>query len=273
MASSLLTAGEAARRLGVSPITIQRWVDAGALQARRTAGGHRRIPMSDIRKRLMALRSEAEARRLASWLKGLLTGQVGPVATLMRTARSVHGSWAGVADEVSRVVVELGDLWQAGDCSVFEEHMATEALRRAAAACAAATRRRGKAPSALLTTAPGERHTLGLSLAELVLAERGWRSVWIGEGPPVEEFPRMVDRLAADLCVVSASGLVEPKSLHSLQRSLVRSAGGSRLVLAGRARWRPSASAYRCLTFEDFDRLLVTLSEKTIIRTSLRQRG
>jgi excisionase family DNA binding protein len=262
MTNSFLTAGEAAQRLGVSPITIQRWVDAGELRAGRTAGGHRRIPMSEVRKRLTAFRSPAEARRLAFWLAGLLSGRVAPVARLMTTARSSSASWAGVADDVARVVVELGDLWQAGDCSVFEEHMATESLRRAAAACAAAIPRRRDAPTALLTTAPGERHTLGLSLAELVLAERGWRSVWIGEGPPAPEFPAMLDRLAPDLCVVSASAGVEPRALQGLQRRLVRSvsAAGSRLVLAGGGRWRAWASAYRCRTFEDFDRCLVSLA-------------
>lgn len=262
MAVSLLTAGEAAARLGVSPITIQRWVDAGALRAKRTAGGHRRIPMSEIRKRLTALRSAAESQRLAFWLGSLLSGQLAPVTNLMMAARSRCGGWAGAAEEVSRVIVELGDLWQAGDCSVFQEHMATESLRRAAAACAAGVRRRRDAPSALLTTAPGERHTLGLSLAELVLAERGWRSIWIGEGPPAAEFPAMVERLAPDLCIVSASSLAEPKALQSLQRGLIRgaSAAGSRLVLAGAARWRPSPSAHRCRTFDDLDRLLVSLA-------------
>ena len=34
---------EIARRLGVSPQTVQRWVDTGRLSAWKTPGGHRRI--------------------------------------------------------------------------------------------------------------------------------------------------------------------------------------------------------------------------------------
>lgn len=258
MSSSLLTAGEAAQRLGVAPITIQRWVDAGALRAKRTAGGHRRILLRDVRKRLAALRSPVEQRRLTAWLEGLLSGESAEVADLLKRSRLRIGGWAGVADEVSHVIVELGDLWQAGGCSVFEEHLATEALRRAAATCADMLPRRRRARRALLTTAPGERHTLGLSLAELVLAERGWRSLWIGEGPPAPEIPAMVTRLAPDLCVVAASASTEPKTLRTLQRSLVRavSSRGCRLVLAGQGRWSPATSVYRCRTFEEFDRLL-----------------
>jgi methanogenic corrinoid protein MtbC1 len=159
------------------------------------------------------------------------------------------------------VIVELGELWQAGDCSIFEEHIATEALRRAAAACVADLQRRRAAPRALLTTAPGQRHTLGLSLAELVLAEHGWRSIWVGEGPPTTEMPVMVTTLAPDLCIVAAPFDAQPKALRALQRSLARavSANGGLLVLAGQARWGSMKSGYRCRTFLELDRVLAEL--------------
>lgn len=262
--TGLVTAGEAARRLGVAPITIQRWVDEGSMRARRTVGGHRRIPVAEIRKRLATSRSGTDRQHLKAWLDGLLSGETREVARLLRRARAHGGCWAHVADEVGQVIVELGELWQAGDCSVFEEHMATEALRRATAACVAVPRRRGTR-RALLTTAPGQRHTLGLSLAELVLAEHGWHSIWIGEGPPAEEIPAMVAGLAPDLCIVAASFDTPPKTLQALQRSLVRAVSASEgiLVLAGQARWRPMKSGYRCRTFSELDHALAELAPQS----------
>ncbi len=44
----LLTVQQAARRLGVSPVTIRRWTATGFLPCSRTAGGHRRIDEHDI---------------------------------------------------------------------------------------------------------------------------------------------------------------------------------------------------------------------------------
>jgi len=44
----LLSVQHAARRLGVSPVTIRRWTATGFLPCSRTAGGHRRIDENDI---------------------------------------------------------------------------------------------------------------------------------------------------------------------------------------------------------------------------------
>jgi excisionase family DNA binding protein len=44
----LLSVQQAARRLGVSPVTIRRWTATGFLPCSRTAGGHRRIDEHDI---------------------------------------------------------------------------------------------------------------------------------------------------------------------------------------------------------------------------------
>lgn len=40
-----LTTSSAARYLGVSVSTVQRWVELGVLKSDKTAGGHRRISM------------------------------------------------------------------------------------------------------------------------------------------------------------------------------------------------------------------------------------
>lgn len=45
---SQLTTGQAAERLGVSPDTVARMVDAGELPSERTPRGHRRIPVDAV---------------------------------------------------------------------------------------------------------------------------------------------------------------------------------------------------------------------------------
>lgn len=55
-----LTLAEACSALGVSTSTLRRWADAGHIRSVRTAGGHRRFPMAEIR-RLNGSRQAGEA--------------------------------------------------------------------------------------------------------------------------------------------------------------------------------------------------------------------
>ena len=67
MSGEMVSAGEAARRLGVAPATIQRWVDSGVLHAERTPGGHRRIYVTELRRLIAASRPAETAGPVAEW--------------------------------------------------------------------------------------------------------------------------------------------------------------------------------------------------------------
>jgi excisionase family DNA binding protein len=250
---ALVTVGQAARQLGVAPTTIQRWVDQGALSAERTVGGHRRIPLPEIRRLLSAQRAVPAQSSLGIWVDTLLTGDAYAVRAALLAAQRGHGNWATTADEVASAVAEIGRQWQAGLCAIFEEHGASEALRRAAAACAESIPRHNAAPRAALFTVEGERHTLGLSLAELVLAETGWQVLWLGEGPPAVELAALMVKREPDLLVVAASPVSARGTIAAYQSALVEVANSGRagLVLGGAGAWLPSRSAQRAVSFEE----------------------
>jgi excisionase family DNA binding protein len=46
--TGLLTAAQAAERLGISVRTLDRYVEAGRITPRRTPGGHRRFDPADV---------------------------------------------------------------------------------------------------------------------------------------------------------------------------------------------------------------------------------
>lgn len=48
--SEWVSAGDAARELGVAIETLRRWEREGRISAARTAGGHRRFRVEDIRR-------------------------------------------------------------------------------------------------------------------------------------------------------------------------------------------------------------------------------
>lgn len=57
MEHKTITTAQAAKRLGVSPQTIQKWVDAGYLPAWKTVGGHRRLDAEAVERMVTERRS------------------------------------------------------------------------------------------------------------------------------------------------------------------------------------------------------------------------
>jgi MerR family transcriptional regulator, light-induced transcriptional regulator len=258
MSGQTVSAGEAARRLGVAPATIQRWVDSGVLHAERTPGGHRRIYITEVRRLIAAARPAVLSGPLADWLATLMTGDPRKVRAALLAARARAGSWAEVADEVASAIAEMGRLWEAGGCQIFEEHAATEALRRGIALCVVEMPCPRVAPSVAMFTVEGERHTLGLSLAELVFAEAGWRIFWLGEGPPASEIGPLVAKVGPDLLVVSASAVTPHAAIARYEAELLRAAGeaGVTVALAGGGTWAPAPKARRVVSFQDLHSFL-----------------
>jgi methanogenic corrinoid protein MtbC1 len=186
------------------------------------------------------------------------------VKTALLAARQSAETWAEPADEIASAIAELGRQWGAGACQIFEEHAVSETLRRGVALCAAELSCGPDAPRAVLFTVEGERHTLGLTLAELVLAEAGWRCFWLGEGPPSEELESLVERLKPDLLAVSASSVTSPRSVAHYQVELSRLAAKSHveLGLAGSGAWVPDPKVYRLSSFEDLRAFLVEKNQQ-----------
>ncbi len=264
MGDITVTAGEAARRLGVAPATVQRWVDNGTLHAERTPGGHRRIYLTELRRLMASARAADPTGPIADWLEVLLAGDPAKVQARLISSRHRTGSWAETADEVTSAIAEIGRQWEAGSCRVFEEHRASEALRRAAAMCAAGMISPAHAPSVALFSVEGERHTLGLSLAELVCAEAGWRVFFIGEGLPADEVAPLVAKLDPDLLVVSATTVTSPSNIAAYQADIARSArrSGVQLVLAGGGFWMPGRNVRRVESFQDLTAVIAPLRSR-----------
>jgi MerR family transcriptional regulator, light-induced transcriptional regulator len=253
-----VSAGEAARRLGVAPATIQRWADQGLLRVERTAGGHRRIPVAELRRFIASSRAGAPKGPIADWIRILISAQPWEISSALRDARHRAPSWAAAADEIASAIVELGRSWEAGECAVFEEHVASELLRRAIVRCVEELPRPGDGPRVALLSVEGERHTLGLSLAELVFAENGWAASWIGEGPPATELERLVEKYSPDVLAVSASSASSPSMIADYQRALMKVASHRRvkLILGGSGEWIERGGVRRVVTFEDLGRRL-----------------
>ena len=267
----LLSSAEVAELLGVSPASIKRWADAGVLPCEKTAGAHRRF-RREVVDRFRHAHEPAEApadgslagRDPAGWADELLAdGETGMLEAHLLAARAELGSFWRVADRLGPALTEVGLRWQRQEIRVTDEHRASERLARAIARLCAWMPAPLAPPRCLLATASGEEHTLGLSLVELCLCERGWAPVWIGRSAPMDDVAEAVARLDVRLCALSASAWSShPRKLaaEAEQLGLACSAYGVQLVLGGRGAW-PERPAYGRVIrdFATFTELLATL--------------
>lgn len=249
MVGLLLSSTGAARALGVSSSTLKRWADQGLVDCVRTAGHHRRFAPEAIHRLQLRQRGDdgaVDARSRAAVSRLAVEDLVAATAT----ARSIEarllgererlGSWSQVAASLGPLLVELGERWSRGGVSILEEHLASERLARALARLGEWLPSSAEAPRALLATVEDEEHTLGLSLVELCLRERGWTTLWSGRRTPMREIAARVARGGVRAVLLSASLRSNDETtlaaqLEGLSPACVRS--GTDLLVGGSGAW------------------------------------
>lgn len=106
--------------------------------------------------------------------------------------------------------VEIGGGWQRGAVAVWEEHLATAAVRTIVEALYPEVERlRAERPaagySALMACPPEEAHDLGLRMLADRLALDGWAVFYLGPDTPFEEVVAAARELGVDAVVLSSS--------------------------------------------------------------------
>lgn len=255
----LITTADAAILLGVGPSTVKRWADDGELPCVRTAGGHRRFLRGDV-ERFRGARDEDVSEQ---WVRRLVNETDGyEIAGALLQLRAESGTWWQAAERLAGAVELLGSRWQRGELSILEEHRASERLQRGLAWCSQTILVPAPAPRCMLACAPGDEHTLGLSLLEPVVKEAGWRSVWAGRMTPVEELVKVVERREVEMVALSASSHSQDrKELNATYQRLTQVAQDQvRLVFGGLGAWPEIKAPHRRLRrFSEFTQLLTEL--------------
>jgi excisionase family DNA binding protein len=218
--------------IGVSESTLKRWIDAGHLKAEKTVGGHRKIALPNL---LAFLRSRGRtvpslealgllAERHANpegepgtpeALAGLLLRDGTDVARTLVLEQFRRGR--ALDDLLDRLVApamaRVGTEWADGGIDVYQEHVATLRVWRILVEL------RGllptppdRAPLALGGAPEGDPYLLPTLMAELTLADMGWRTVNIGPNTPVASLFEAVTRHRPRLVWLSVTSMKPSRS-------------------------------------------------------------
>lgn len=109
--SQFLSTRQAALRLGVSLGTVQNMVESGALEAWKTAGGHRRIPVASVEALLARRRTQTPSAQESSGQLEILIAEDDP--TIQSLYQMTIESW-GLPLQVRMVANGFDGLYQVG---------------------------------------------------------------------------------------------------------------------------------------------------------------
>lgn len=273
MLSSELSPRDLARAIGVSESSVKRWADGGRFGSRRTAGGHRRIPVGEairfvresgselVRPEVLGLEDlgEAGGRHVqdgdADELYRILeTGDAARAGAFLSGHFLAGGGPAEILDgPVRRAMARLGEAWHQDPArGIFAEHRALDVLLQAfqhlrslvPAVPASAPRAVGAAP-------PGDPYLLPSQSAALVLQAEGFDAVNLGPDTPLPALREAARFLDARLVWISVSATGSPAKLAAGLRPWLSELEeqGAVLALGGtqapRLKLEPHAALYR----------------------------
>lgn len=104
-------------------------------------------------------------------------------------------------------MITIGELWEANELTVAEEHLATEITHRLIGLLSPSfsqPRTEAERGSVVLGCVEGERHVLGLRMLADLFRQQGWRVLFLGADVPNGDWIRLALRVNANLVAISA---------------------------------------------------------------------
>lgn len=153
----------------------------------------------------------------------------------------LHGEIArhGLRDFILNVMPDLsaavGNAWANGEISIKHEHLYTETLQALIRQGIAAHTGAPGSPRILLTTPPGELHTLGILMVEAVMSLEGATCISFGAQMPLAETASAAQAYQADIVALSFGATFPLKKIAPVLRELRSLCSGEIAVWAGGA--------------------------------------
>jgi methanogenic corrinoid protein MtbC1 len=241
MSSAGLNIAALAKRTGVAADTLRKWEQRyKILSPKRTTGGQRRYSEVDVARVEWLVERLGEGYRIgeAATLLGGTAGETSrtpqehreallaaaaaadpeTVARLLDQAFALHSLDETLTSVVEPLLRRIGEEWKAGNFTVAQEHLVSEAVR-ARIERLLADARGGVRGLAVLACPPGERHDCGLLMLAVMLRADGWQVAYLGADTPLEDAFDLAERLDARVLCLSVT---MPETMATLKPALGR---------------------------------------------------
>ncbi|MCC7420601.1 MAG: cobalamin-dependent protein [Planctomycetaceae bacterium] len=253
---TLVSPKQVARAVGVSESSLKRWCDQGLIPTVKTAGGHRRMPISGVMQFLRStgqtlVRPEelglpsgsGEAKRAIGDAAGDIARALigGNEAVARRIVTDLYVAGHSATELCDRILApafeQVGKEWECGAAEVYQERWACESCERILnelRALIVASEESG--PMACGGALEGDYYTVPTRMAELTLREAGWRATSLGSNLPAATLAAAIRTLRPRLFWISVSYIPVLERFQDALKTLQQTAASrTTLVLGGRA--------------------------------------
>jgi len=195
----------------------KRLIDRGARPSQIFAGG----TLISSATSLLAPAAERRLEQFSEWLKLLADFRLDELAQQLRAEWMRRGTPAFVCELLAPLVSAVGDAWQTGRISVAAEHAFTARVSALLQAAMMSNLMTGMGPVIVSATLSGERHGLGLLMAQAMLLSQRVRVVSLGVDLSVDEIISTVQHTEADVVMLSFSAHFPHKQVPGLMDELI----------------------------------------------------
>ena len=176
-------------------------------------------PLHVLAARVQALppripRTEGEAMVASAALRLLKSHQVDELRAFLSRSLMQLGLQRFVLEVAAPLNELVGNAWIEGDLQIFEEHLYAEQMQHLLRQAIASLAQGAQSPRVLLTTLPGEKHRLGLLMAEACFSVEGAQCISLGVETPAWDIVQAAKAHRVDIVGLSFSQAMPLKAAH-----------------------------------------------------------
>ncbi len=141
-----------------------------------------------------------EAR--AELLNALLTVNLRKAHVLVNTISIMHPTETIISEIFNPILITIGERWQLGQITIAEEHLVSNFIRQRLLALSQLFAPFAHGPRLICACAPHEQHELGLLMFAVLMEQRGWEVIYLGQDLPADGLSKIVAQVTpVVLCV------------------------------------------------------------------------
>jgi DNA-binding transcriptional MerR regulator len=179
------------------------------------------LELPELRSLIQEPKVELDEEHLIKLLKA---GNAADLQAWFRNQLSAHGLRGFIHKNMAIVLDVVGNAWAQNRITIYEEHLVTQILNELVRQALVESHRELAEPRIMLTTVPGEQHSLGLLMVETLMRLGGAEVISFGTEMPFKEIREAAEHHQVQVIGLSFSSGFPPDDalvmLHGL-RSMV----------------------------------------------------